>query len=465
MLRGAAPPRRPFLFLSERGCMKKSVLAVCLLLAAVAASAETIKMKTGELISGSILSQTEYTLNLATSYGNITLNQREIEQILPDKHRIILKGGTQLVGVILDLDEFNLKLQTDDGATVNIDMPQIVSIETYDYDQGAKAQQEFVQQNIQQQQAAQAAAQAAAQSGQDNVVQAAGGLTFDSDIDQVFDAQKATVVNGRVVTPGVSAAVKEVPAPRTATDEEAFVKSVKTGEVSQQDYAAAAKQELASKKPAKKETPKKNYKEKNFDKYFAIEAGAMPLDLNLSGTIKLGDLYTVELGDKTVDVGGTSAVISSKFLWRIKESNFWLGPTLSFASISNHSFAGTKGTNTLDASSSGNILTIGANVNYYLNPASRFTFYLTGSAAYEMLTLNYRGTVTDSSTAQPTTTGFRDTISSNTFAGSVGVGVETWVDDLMLGLEVRQVFAARQDELKESAASNTVVQAQFSWKF
>ena len=80
--------------------MRKSVVAVCLLLAPLMCQAETIKMKTGELISGSILSQTEYTLNLATSYGNITLNQREIEQILPDKHRIVLKGGTQLVGVI-----------------------------------------------------------------------------------------------------------------------------------------------------------------------------------------------------------------------------------------------------------------------------------------------------------------------------------------------------------------------------
>ncbi len=441
--------------------MKKSVLAVCLLAAASLAQAETVKMKTGELISGSILSQTEYTLNLATSYGNITLNQREIEQILPDKHRIILKGGSQLIGVILDLDEFNLKLQTDDGSTVNIDMPQIVSIEVYDYDQGEKAQQEFVQQNIQEQQAA----QAAAQTGQAAGVEAAGGLTFDSDIDQVFDTQKATVVNGKVVTPASSAAV-EKPAYRPMTDEEAFLKGVKTGEVSQQDYASAAKQELASKKPAKKEQPaKKTYKEKDFNKYFAIEAGAMPLDLNVSGTLSLGDIYTVDLGDNAVDVGGTSAVISSKFLWRLKESNFWLGPVLSFASISNNSFNGSNGANTLDATSSGNILSIGANLNYYLNPASRFTFYLTGSASYEMLTLNYRGTVTDSSGSTPLETPFRDTITSNTFAGSVGVGVETWVDDLMLGVEVRQVFAQRQDELKESAASNTVVQAQLSWKF
>ena len=43
------------------------------------------------------------------------------------------------MGVIVDLDEFNLKLQTDDGI-VNIDMPQIANIEVYDYDQAPKTQ-------------------------------------------------------------------------------------------------------------------------------------------------------------------------------------------------------------------------------------------------------------------------------------------------------------------------------------
>ena len=56
------------------------------------ASAETIKMKDGNLITGSIVSQTEYILNLTTSYGTITLNQKEIEEILPDKHRVVLKA-------------------------------------------------------------------------------------------------------------------------------------------------------------------------------------------------------------------------------------------------------------------------------------------------------------------------------------------------------------------------------------
>ena len=445
--------------------MKKSVFAVlCLLCLACAVQAETIKMKSGEFISGSILSQTEYTLNLATSFGTITLNQREIEQILPDKHRIILKGGTQLVGVILDLDEFNLKLQTDDGATVNVDMPQIVSIEAYDYDRGQNAQKEFVEKTQQVQQAKEEAKQAAAAKGAAPVVEAAGGLTFDSDIDQVFAAQKATVVNGSVVTP--SATVTQA-APKLLTDEEAFIKGVKTGAVSQTDFAKAAKEELNKKKvvqPAVKTAGKP--REKDFSKYFAIQAGAMPLDLKLDNSARDG--YDAQ--DDSIDVGGTSAAVSSKFLWRVKESNLWAGPVLGIANIANASFAdkdpAVQAANEADISAgrepsypdptvrtSGQILTLGAAANYYLNPNSRFVFYVTASAMYEMLTLNYRGEMQSNS------------IKSNGFAGGAGVGVETWVDDIMLGLEARQVFAQRSGELKNSAASNTVIQAQFSWKF
>lgn len=445
--------------------MKKSVFAVlCLLCLACAVQAETIKMKSGEFISGSILSQTEYTLNLATSFGTITLNQREIEQILPDKHRIILKGGTQLVGVILDLDEFNLKLQTDDGATVNVDMPQIVSIEAYDYDRGQNAQKEFVEKTQQVQQAKEEAKQAAAAKGAAPVVEAAGGLTFDSDIDQVFAAQKATVVNGSVVTP--SATVTQA-APKMLTDEEAFIKGVKTGAVSQTDFAKAAKEELNKKKvvqPAVKTAGKP--REKDFSKYFAIQAGAMPLDLKLDNSARDG--YDAQ--DDSIDVGGTSAAVSSKFLWRVKESNLWAGPVLGIANIANASFAdkdpAVQAANAADMSAgrepsypdptvrtSGQILTLGATANYYLNPNSRFVFYVTASAMYEMLTLNYRGEMQSNS------------IKSNGFAGGAGVGVETWVDDIMLGLEARQVFAQRSGELKNSAASNTVIQAQFSWKF
>ncbi|MBQ3666767.1 MAG: hypothetical protein II913_01720 [Elusimicrobiaceae bacterium] len=434
--------------------MKRIVLAI-LLLGATSVSAETIKMKDGNLITGSIVAQTEYTLNLATSYGTITLNQREIDQILPDKHRIILKGGSQLVGQILDLDEFNLKLKTDDGAVVNIDMPQIISVETYDYDRGENAQKEYVEKTQEAAAAREARAAAIAAGTTSAGVAAAGGLMFDNDIDHVFDTQKATVVNGQVVS---SNAPQAAAAPqRPMSDEEAFLKGVKTGSVSQQEYASAAKEQLATKKETgKQKTTQKSqiqHNEADYNKYFSVQAGVMPLDLKLDNSGHAG--YSK---DDEFDVGGTSVVVSSKFLWRLKNSNLWLGPELGIGSIANHSFED-KDPNVPatitdpEVKTSGQILRGGLTAHYYINPRSRFAFYLTGSALYEMLHLNYRGE-TDSSK-----------ISSNGFAGAAGIGVETWVSDLMIGLEVREVFAQRQKELKPSANMNTLIQLQLSWKF
>lgn len=434
--------------------MKQIVLAI-LLLSTVGVSAETIKMKDGNLITGSIVAQTEYTLNLATSYGTITLNQREIDQILPDKHRIILQGGSQLVGQILDLDEFNLKLKTDDGTVVNIDMPQIVSVETYDYDRGANAQKEYVEkaQEAAAQREAHAAAVAAGTASAG--VAAAGGLTFDNDIDQVFDTQKANVVNGQVVSPAASQTTVASAPQKPMSDEEAFLKGVKTGSVSQQEYAAAAKEELSTKKQTEKQkTTKTQRTEADFRKYYSVQAGVMPLDLKLDNSGR--NDYDA---DDEFDVGGTSVTVSSKFLWRLKNSNLWLGPELGIGSVANNTFEDKDPT--IDpvkipdpkVKTNGQIFRGGLTAQYYLNPRSRFAFYLTGSALYEMLHVNYRAEQGSSK------------ISSNGFAGAAGLGVETWIDDLMIGLEVREVFAQRQKELKNSAGANTLVQLQLSWKF
>ena len=419
--------------------------------------AETIKMKDGTLVSGSILSQTQHTLNLATSYGNITLNQREIEQILPDKHRIILKGGSQLVGVIADMDEFNLTLQTDDGTTVHIDMPQIISIETYDYDRGQNAQKEFVEKK-QEAAAVAAAAVAVQQTAATQTVAAEGGLTFDSDINQVFGTQKATVVNGQVVTPSAQQAAQ--PATRPMTDEEAFLKGVKTGEISQQEYAAAAKEELLKKnqnKKSKKE-PRRRPSETEFSKYFSLQAGIRQIDLKLNNANR-GDYWTE--ADKGINVGGTGAAISGQFLWRIHDSNLWVGPKLGIANVPSHTFAD-KDKEVVDnptsfpdpqAHTSGQMLDIGAVAHYYITPKSKFALYAMASAEYEILKLNYRGELNSTS------------LNSNSLAASAGLGVETWVDDLMLGLEVREVYAKRSGDLSASSELNIVAQVQLSWKF
>ena len=478
--------------------MKKSLSLFLSLFLFSLSFAETVKLKDGTFISGSILSQTEYTINMTTSYGPVVLNQRDVEAVLPDKHRIFLKGGSQIIGVILDLDEFNMTLQTDEGV-VNIDMPQIVSIEVYDYDQG-NAAQKLAEEN-QARQAALVAAAAAAQqvtlstatasatpailsptittaaagTTAAGAVQAQGGLTFDADIDRVFDVQKAEVVNGQVQTvKEISAA--EIRAQRAAqqlSDEQAFLNSgrenvVQSTEESIAQTAEAArsgKLEEIRKAEAKRA---KRPKDSASDKYFAIAIGAQANDLKLDNTGREGFA-----GSEPYDVGGTGVRAEAAFLWRLKSSNLWIGPALAIANIPNSSFYDLDpaieeaNQSAIDdgreepypAGSDRNVHTSGLAIdllvkaNYYFNPDDLFSIYLTASGGYRTLSLNYRGVIDSES------------VSANGFVGAAGLGVETHFDDLMLGLEVQEFFSPYSGDLKDSSSTNLVGSLKFSWKF
>ena len=479
--------------------MKKSLSLFLSLFLFSLSFAETVKLKDGTFISGSILSQTEYTINMTTSYGPVVLNQRDVEAVLPDKHRIYLKGGTQIIGVILDLDEFNMTLQTDEGV-VNIDMPQIVSIEVYDYDQG-NAAQKLAEEN-QARQAALIAAAAAAQQvtlstatasaahpfGPSSVtaaavpaaggaVQAQGGLTFDADIDRIFDVQKAEIVNGQVQTVReISAA--EIRAQRAAqqlSDEQAFLNSGKgasaqTSEEAIAKTAEAARSGKLEEIRAAEAKRAKRPKDSASNKYFAITVGAQANDLTLDNTGRAGFAGT---DSASADVGGTGVRAEAAFMWRLKSSNLWLGPALAIANIPNSTFRDMdpaieeanptaisgglpepypEGSD-LDVHTSGQAIDVLLKANYYFNPDDLFSIYLTASGGYRMMSLNYRGVIEG------------DTINANGFVGSAGVGVETHFDDLMLGLEVQEFFTPYSGDLKDSSSTNLVASVKFSWKF
>ncbi len=473
------PPKPPsFVRQLELHMKKIFIFCISLFLSSISL-AETVKLKDGTFISGSIISQTEYTINLSTPYGPVVLSQRDIESVLPDQHRIYLKGGTQLVGVIVDLDEFNMVLQTADGI-VNIDMPQIVSVEVYDYDQGSAAKQAIAQQQARQEQAAASAAVAttaagaapvAGASAQAAPVSAAGGLTFDADIEKVFDVKKPEIVNGQVQTvQEISAA--EIRARRAQmSDEEAFLKGVnktKNDEaviVETAEAARSGKLEQIKKAEAKRA---KRPKDSASDKYFAITVGAQMNDLKLDNTDKAGFA-----GTDPYDVGGTGVRAEAAFLWRVKSSNLWLGPALAIANIPNSSFddkdptieadnknAEDKGLplpyppgSDLSVHTSGQAIDLLLKANYYFNPDDLFSLYLTASGGYRMLSLNYRGVIQS------------ETVSGNTFVGSVGIGAETHFDDMMLGLEVQEFFTPYSGNFKDSSVMNLVASVKFSWKF
>lgn len=480
--------------------MKKSLSLFLSLFLFSLSFAETVKLKDGTFISGSILSQTEYTINMTTSYGPVVLNQRDVEAVLPDKHRIYLKGGTQIIGVILDLDEFNMTLQTDEGV-VNIDMPQIVSIEVYDYDQG-NAAQKLAEEN-QARQAALIAAAAAAQQvtlstatasaaqpfnpssvtaaaaapAAGGAVQAQGGLTFDADIDRIFDVQKAEIVNGQVQTVReISAAeIRAQRATQQLSDEQAFLNSGKgasaqTSEEAIAKTAEAARSGKLEEIRAAEAKRAKRPKDSASNKYFAITVGAQANDLTLDNTGRAGFAGT---DSASADVGGTGVRAEAAFMWRLKSSNLWLGPALAIANIPNSSFRDMdpaieeanqtaisgglpepypEGSD-LDVHTSGQAIDVLLKANYYFNPDDLFSIYLTASGGYRMMSLNYRGVIEG------------DTINANGFVGSAGVGVETHFDDLMLGLEVQEFFTPYSGDLKDSSSTNLVASVKFSWKF
>ncbi len=454
--------------------MKKTVVLWVSLFLFSFSFAETVKLKDGTFISGSILSQTEYTINMSTAYGPAVINQRDVEAVLPDQHRIYLKGGTQLIGVILDLDEFNMVLQTDEGV-VNIDMPQIVSVEIYDYDQGKAAQQAVAAQQVRQQQAAleaqTAVSGAAAASAATEAAATQGGLTFDADIEKVFDVKKPEIVNGQVQTvQEISAA--EIRARRAQmSEEEAFL----SGTPEKADTEAAIVQTAQAARSGKLEQVKKAQakraqrpKDSRFDKYFAITVGAQMNDLQLDNSGQPGFS-----GTDPYDVGGTGVRAEAAFLWRIKNSNLWLGPALALANIPNASFDDKDPTieadnkkaeaavsplpyppgSDLSVHTSGQAIDLMLKANYYFNPDDLFSVYLTASGGYRMLSLNYRGVIQS------------HTIDGNTFIGSAGIGVESHFDDLMLGLEVQEFFSPYSGQFKDSAAANLVASVKFSWKF
>lgn len=457
----------PFYFLER--CMKKW-LAACIFLSFFSFSfCETVKLKDGTLITGSITSQTEYTLNLSTSYGPVVLNQREVEAILPDKHRVHLKGGTELIGTIIDLDEFNLKLQTDQGV-VNIDMPQILSVETYDYEQADNAQKSIAQH--QQAQAAAAAAAAAAATAHTAAGAAASqtasdGLNFDADIEKVFDTKKPEIVNGQVRTiEEISAA--DIRAKRAAaiTDEEAFLQGVSPQQREQAIAQTAAAARSGKLQKMKQDQAKKaaRPKDSSSTKYFAVLVGAQTNHLKLNNKDRKGFENT-----DPYDVGGTSVRAEATFMWRLGGSNLWAGPSLAIANIANNSFkdldpAVIEGNKKSmeehgylaydeDVTTSGQMFDFMLRANYYFNPDDLFSVYATAAAGYRMLTLNYRGGIEG------------DTLHSNTFIGAAGIGIETHIDDLMIGLEIASLCVPYSKSFKDSSLANAVASLKFSWKF
>ena len=412
--------------------MKKTFLFLILTFIPFLLNAEAIKLKNGLIINGSIIGQTEYVLNIKTSYGTIAVNQREVEKIMPDLHRIILKGGGEFIGNIVDMDEFNLSLNTDNGL-VNIDVPQISSMEIYDYNEAEK-QKNYVQTKHElEEQAAQALAQKtghASQLEEAKVKAAAGssisesGLEFDSDLEKLFPSKPV------------------VEAPKDVY--------VRFDNKNNKENKEEEKQEEPKKEEKKiDETSqefKKDYSKNNFEVFLGYQNLPLKLDLTEHG-----------LSEKE-NISSSNIAFGISYLRKMNK-RLWLGGALTMGMLSKHNFEPDTETK---IETSGQVYNIDLKANYYLNPASITRFYLQGGAG-----LNSVNVSKNSSTLVSGNWVQNDTqeISSSNISALFGFGVERSIDDLNLGLEVKGRYSAYSSKLKESGNLSFLVAAKINWFF
>ena len=422
---------RGFLLPRLLNLMKRHLLFFLLILLPLLAGAEAIKLKNGLIINGSIVGQTEYILNLKTSYGMIAVNQREVEKIMPDLHRIILKGGGEFVGNIVDMDEFTLSLNTDNGL-INIDVPQISSMEIYDYNEAEK-QKKYIQNKQElEEQAARELAQKNAQASeleQAQVKAAAGssvsqtGLEFDADLEKLFPSKPVVEAPKEVYIRYDNKNIKE-----EAENTETPKPEPKKIDENSQEF-------------------KKDFSKNNFEVFLGYQN--LPLKLNLT---KKG------FGPRE-NISSSNIAFGISYLRKIN-SNLWLGADMGMGMLSKHNFQ--NATDKIETS--GQVYNIDLKTNYFLNPKDNTRFYLQAGTGFISVNVNENIDTfnTEDSTWRQEET---KTVSSSNISALFGAGVEKSIEDLNLGLEFKGRYSAYSGKLKESSKLSFVIAAKINWYF
>jgi hypothetical protein len=416
--------------------MKRLILvSVAVFLFACPARAEAVKLKNGIIINGSIVGQTEYVLSVQTSYGTISINQREVDSILPDLHRVLLKGGGEFVGNVLDLDEFNLSLKTDNGV-INIDTAQIASMEIYDYGEAEK-QKKYVEKKVELEQKALEALPAGADAAQAAETAASGslsssGLSFDPDLEKAFPSKP------------------EVVAPETKYN---YRIHTYQGE----DIAGETPEAQTPDIPAQEEedTFDQAKKKNNSYNYFAVNAGiintALKMDLSALG------------GIKEQDAGGTTAAFGLEYKRKLGR-RLWLGGTFTFGLLPGRFITLSP---VQEIKTSGQAVDIDVLANFYLNPDSQTRFYLIGGGGVNILSLNRNSIVFNpgASGGGGWEVSATDSLGQTNISAVGGLGVERAVADITVGLELRAHYVPYGGALEGSRAFNCYGLLKASWFF
>ena len=423
--------------------MKKFFISLLALTFTIPAFCEAIKLKNGLIVNGSIIDRSEYLLKVQTSYGVISLNQREIEKIMPDLHRVFLKGGGEYVGTVIDLDDFNLTLNTDSGL-VNIDVAQITSMEIYDYEEAAK-QKKYVETKIEQETQEKAQEEDKKQKAAAATL-GTSGLSFDEDLEKVFPSKP---------------------------QEEGEIKYIyKTHEDTPEQIKAAAEEKAASEALTESEKEQKakeeaiffdqNKKRKEGKNYFATYIGMLKTKLN----VDISDLS----GPTDFEVSGSGVYFGLNYMRKLT-NRFWYGGGVAFGMLPKQSTRydyGTTPGEQRDTQISGQIYDLSALFNFYLNPQNPVRVYLTGGANVTSIGIDksYADLVYDSVNDvfkwnTPQTNNTTQTV----FGSNIGLGLEWTIQDINIGLETRFKYTTLEKELSKSPKTSVLVTLKASWFF
>lgn len=415
--------------------MKKFFTFLFILTFTLPVFCEAIKLKNGLIVNGSIIDRSEYILKVQTSYGVISLNQREVEKIMPDLHRVFLKGGGEYVGTVVDLDDFNLTLNTDSGL-VNIDVAQITSMEIYDYGEAAK-QKKYVENKIEQetqQKQEEDKKQKAAE-----VTMGASGLNFDEDLEKVFPSKPEETEETKYIY-------------RTHEDTPEQIKAA-AEEKAVADALTPAEQEQKIREDAL--SFDQNKKRKEGKNYFALHLGALNTKLN----VNISDLY----GPDNFEVSGSSVSFGLAYMRKLT-NRFWYGGGVAFGMLPKKSIRYNYTTTQRDTQISGQVYDLNALFNFYFNPQNPVRAYLTGGASVTSLGIDK--SYSDYNTATETWGGAitKDT-TQTVFGSNIGLGLEWTVQDINIGLETRLKYTPLKKELSNSPKTSVLVTLKTSWFF
>jgi hypothetical protein len=419
--------------------MKKSFLLFLILLAlSFTARAEAVKLKNGVIINGSIVGRTEYVLNVQTTYGTISINQREVDAIMPDLYRVLLKGGGEFVGTVLDLDEFNLSLKTDSGV-VNIDVAQIASMGIYDYGEAEK-QQKYIEKKVELEQEALSALPEKASSTETAEAAASGslstsGLSFDPDLEKAFPSKPVVIEPEQKYNYHLHAYQGE---------------EIKESSAQEQiDNSAPLPDEAQSEEQMKIKNTS--------DNYFALKAGAANTGLKLTNLAH-------NSGDGQADLGGNAISFGVEYKRKINK-RLWLGADLSFAMIPKKYFVIIPDEN--DIKITGQTVDLNVLANFYFNPESKTRLYLLAGGGGSFTSRDKNNLKNTPTPPDPPywITEETSSVSSTMISALGGLGIERSISDINIGLELRAAYVPYGGDLQNSKKVNCFVLLKTGWFF